>query len=135
MTEKQAQRMINGCAFAAECAVAIIEEELEPYLTNPDYKNEDLVTIGDAWEDYRSGAEVDLDSVEEVHCREEVYETFLQAALNLDAITTDGFCDGMNAFNSLYDYPLEEQSYEKFKDDLDKILRTIFVINNREESK
>ena len=131
MTKKQAQKMINGCAFAAECAVDIIKEALEPYLTNPSFMNEDLITIGDAWEDYYSHDGVDLDSVEEVHCREEVYETFLQAALNLDAITTGGFCDGMNAFNSLYDYPLEAESYEKFKDDLDKTLETIFVAKEK----
>lgn len=131
MTEKQAQKMINGCAFAAECAVDIIEAALGEYLTNPDFRDEELVTIGDAWEHYRGGASVDLDSVNEVHCREEVYETFFQAALNLDAITTDGFCDGMNAFNSLYDYPLEEQSYEKFKDALNTTLGTIFVVTEK----
>lgn len=131
MTEKQANRMINGCAFAAECAVAIIEEELEPYLTNPYYKNEDLVTIGDAWEDYCNNDGVDLDSVEEVHCREDVYETFLQAALNLDAITTEGFCEGMNAYNSLYDYPFKAESYEEFKDDLQKVLESVFVVTEK----
>lgn len=128
MTEKQANRMISGCAFAAECAVDIIEEALEPYLTNPSFKNEDLVTIGDAWEDYRSGDGVDLNSVEEVHCREEVYETYLTAALDLEVITEDGFREGMAAFNSLYDYPLVAESYDEFKDDLDKTLRTIFVV-------
>lgn len=131
MTEKQAQKMINGCAFAAECAVDIIEAALGEYLTNPDFRDEELETIGDAWEYYRGGASVDLDSIEEVHCCEEVYGTFLQAALNLDAITTDEFCDGMNAFNSLYDYPLEEQSYEKFKDALNTTLGTIFVVTEK----
>lgn len=130
MTEKQANKMINGCAFAAECAVDIIEGALGEYLTNP-VSDEELVTIGDAWEHYCGGASVDLDSVEEVHCREEVYETFLQAALNLDAITTDGFCDGMNAFNSLYDYPFKAESYEKFKDDLQKALEGVFVVTEK----
>lgn len=127
MTEKQANRMISGCAFAAECAVDIIEAALGEYLTNP-VRDEELVTIGDAWKHYCGGASVDLDSVEEVHCREEVYETYLTAALNLEVITKDGFCEGMEAFNSLYDYPLVAESYDEFKDDLDKTLRTIFVV-------
>ena len=131
MTKKQAQKMINGCAFAAECAVDIIEAALGEYLTNPSFRDDELVTIGDAWEHYRGGASVDLDSIDEVHCREEVYETYLTAALNLDAITTDGFCDGMNAFNSLYDYPLEAESYKKFKNDLNKTLENIFVVTEK----
>lgn len=132
MTEKQAQRMINGCAFAAECAVDIIEEALEDYLDNPPDIDESLVTIGDAWEFYRSGDGVDLDSVEEVHCREEVYETYLQAALDMEVITNDAFCDGMSAFNSLYDYPFTAESYENFKDDLQKTLESIFVVTEKE---
>lgn len=127
LTERKKSKLISGMSFAAECGVDIIKEALEDFDCAEYGLNPETTTIGAAWQVLCDNA-YDEEAADEVHCREEVFDTFLQALIDLEIIDGEARIKAFDAYFSLYDYPLKDESYDKYQEDLELFLESLITL-------